>query len=59
MKSLIEKIFGREASLDYVIAEYKPNRSVITKQLTNMTEYEDDLLEDKDEMAIDNLYQRN
>jgi len=59
MKSLIERIFRQDTTLNYVIAEYKPNHNLTAKQRAKMTEYEDDLLDDKDEMAIDNLYQRN
>jgi len=59
MKNLIEKLFKRNAELDYVIAEYKPNYSEVMKNRAKLTEYDDDLLDEKDEMAIDNLYQRN
>jgi hypothetical protein len=59
MRSLIEKLFKRNSELDYVIAEYKPSYSEVIKNRVKLTEYDDDLLDEKDEMAIDNLYQRN
>ena len=59
MKSLIEKLFKRDSGLDYIIAEYKPSYEQVIKSRVKVSEYDDDLLDDKDEMAIDNLYQRN
>ena len=59
MKRLIERLFKREVELNYVIAEYKPSYEQMLKGRSKMADYGDELLTDKDEMEIDNLYQRN
>ena len=59
MKSLIEKIFKREPTLNYVIAEYKPTSDFVTKAYAMLPEYGVEAQASNDEMEIDNLYQRN
>ncbi len=59
MKSLIDMIFKREPSLDYVIAKYKPSSDFVARPRVAVPEYEVDLLKVSDEMEIDNLYQRS
>jgi hypothetical protein len=58
MRSFIEKLFGRkEKELNYVIREYKPSYEQALKTRVFAAEL-DELAEEKDEMTIDNLYQR-
>ena len=59
MKNLIGMLFNREPPLNYVIAEYKPNREYAAIMQAKIAEYEVDEPEASDEMEIDNLYQRN
>ncbi|MFM9836086.1 MAG: hypothetical protein ACKVOA_08285 [Methylophilaceae bacterium] len=59
MKSLIEKIFRREPTLNYVIAEYKPLSNYVPKPSVAMAEYEVEKARMNDEMEIDNIYQSN
>jgi hypothetical protein len=58
MKNLFEKLFKRDDGHDYVIAEYEPNNKRVSAKYLD-AEYEIDLLNDKDEMEIDNIYSRS
>ena len=64
MKSLIEKIFKREPSINYIIAEYSPvmpsmSRAISKEAEAKRAEYESSEVIEHDEMEIDNLYQKN
>ena len=59
MKSLIEKLFKREPTLNYVIAEYKPISNYVPKSSTPEADYEVHTASANDEMEIDNIYQSN
>lgn len=59
MKNLIEMIFKREPTLNYVIAEYQPSGDFVAKSFSKPNTSGENELEIKDEMQIDNLYQKN
>lgn len=59
MRNLIEMLFKREPSLNYVIAEYKPSNNFVAKSSAEMPEYDIEAIQDNDEMEIDNLYQNS
>jgi hypothetical protein len=59
MKNLIEMIFKREPTLNYVIAEYQPSGDFVAKSFSKPNASGENELEIKDEMQIDNLYQKN
>ncbi len=67
MKSLFEKFFSRKAEHDYVVSEYKGNPAKFRRSTPKNAGFEFELdeldtldfIDEKDEMEIDNLYQKN
>jgi hypothetical protein len=57
MKNFIEKLFKKEPQFNYIIAEYQPGRTSSQKKGGEITEYDIDEPDDRDEMEIDKIYQ--
>jgi hypothetical protein len=57
MKSLFERFFKKEPDFSYTIADYQPVKNSRLRTDVTVTEYQVDLAADKDEMAIDKIYQ--
>ncbi len=58
MKSLFERFFKKEPDFSYTIADYQPIKNRLRTEVA-VTEYQVDLVVDKDDMDIDKIYQNS
>ena len=58
MKKLWNKLFKTEPQYNYTIADYQPIKINATETKVKVTEYEVETLLRRDEMEIDNIYQK-
>lgn len=59
MKNLLNKIFKKQPQFNYIIAEYQPARNISLNKEPTFAEYDIGEPDNKDEMAIDRIYQNS
>ena len=59
MRNLIRKLFKSEPQFNYILAEYQPGQRTGSPKELPFLDHDYREHEVKDEMQIDNLYQKN
>jgi hypothetical protein len=59
MRNLIRKLFKSEPQFNYILAEYQPGQRTGASKELPFIDHDYAEQEVKDEMQIDNLYQKN